>query len=82
MTVVCLTWAVIYFIFNVGFNIYSKERSIEHKLEKLREAHLKKKLEMGKSDIEIDIQDVTNAESMTEFINRKRQQWKDIGIGG
>lgn len=43
MTAVCLSWALIFFVFNVGFNILSKERQIHENTEKLREQWLANK---------------------------------------
>ena len=28
MTIVCLTWCLIFFVFNVGFSIFSREKEI------------------------------------------------------
>lgn len=32
MAVTCLTWALVFFVFNVGFKIYSQERKIKQKM--------------------------------------------------
>ena len=40
MTVVCLIWCVIFFIFNVGFTIFSNEREIKEKREAIENERL------------------------------------------
>ena len=40
MTFVCLIWCVIFFTFNVGFTIFSKEREIKEKREAIENERL------------------------------------------
>lgn len=40
MTAVCLIWCVIFFSFNVGFTIFSKEKQIKEKREKMENERL------------------------------------------
>lgn len=36
MTAICIGWSLVFFIFNVGFRIYSQETKIEHQMENIR----------------------------------------------
>jgi hypothetical protein len=69
MMFVCLGWATIFFIFNVGFNIYQKERDIHAKIEKAKIATVKTE----------GFDEGEKPESMTDFLNRKREQWRQSG---
>jgi len=40
MTLVCLGWCLVFFIFNVGCNIYSQERKIHLQMEALADLYL------------------------------------------
>lgn len=62
MTVVCLGWALIYFVFNVGFTIYSDEHKIEHKMELIR----KQMLDRKENETGLDTEDTS------EFLAKKR----------
>jgi len=85
MTAVCLGWCLIFFVFNVGFNIFKKEKEIHEKIKKAQDALL-----LTKEDYEAEI---TNEEgspkvqvvegdhfskSSPKFSSRKKEDQDDM----
>lgn len=69
MAFACIGYSIIFFIFNVGFTIFSKERAIREKrkaLEEMLEEKHKHSLNNDSGDEEEEIE---------EFIKNKRKKW-------
>jgi hypothetical protein len=73
MTAVCLGWSLLFFIFNVGFKIYSQEHKIEHMMENLRHKLMQhKKDQQNAEDIATE-----KSEDIMGFIHKKREEWNN-----
>ncbi|TNV82444.1 hypothetical protein FGO68_gene5084 [Halteria grandinella] len=85
MTLVCLGWCVIFFVFNVGFKIYAKEKKIHAKMVMLSELQQAKSdeernqsLNHNGSNRKLAKDEDEQEEEIEEFLRRQREKWKQI----
>lgn len=83
MTIVCLGWCVIFFIFNVGFKIYAKEKKIHARMVMLSELHQaksddeKNQSQNGTQRLAARDED-EQEEEIEDFLRKQREKWKQI----
>ena len=90
MTLVCLGWCIVFFVFNVGFKIYSQESKIHEKMELLAELHLEQQDDELAKRLAIQSGVAGDAatgnkhdeddqeEEIEEFLKKQREKWKQI----